>query len=213
MQPVTRRRPIETVSGLLAITAAYFVGGLPIAYVAGRCLRGVDIRRLSSRNVGSLNASQQLGVPIGLLVLAADVGKGALLILVARAAGLPEWALFGAATAVVIGHNWSPYIGFAGGKGVAVLLGVSLAMMPLLSLLAFPVVAAGWALTRSFVWAIAAGLAMLNVLVVLSGQPAQVVALCIALSAVVTATHLGRSAREIAAALTAGDLRRIGQIE
>ena len=204
---------IEATAGAAAIVLGYFIGGIPVAYLAGRRLRGVDIRSIGSRNVGSINAGRELGVRVGLAVFAVDLAKAVLPVVVIRAAGLPEWSLFGAAGALVAGHNWSPYIGFAGGKGVVVLLGVSLAMMPGLSLLALPVVSAALLLTRSAVWAIGAGLVVLNTLILLSGEPPDMVALCIGLSVVVAGTHFARSGREIFDALAAGDLRRVGRIE
>jgi acyl phosphate:glycerol-3-phosphate acyltransferase len=107
---------------------AYLIGAVPIGVLIARA-RGVDIRREGSGNIGASNVMRVLGVKLGLLAFAGDVGKGALAVLLGRwLFGLNAWPLAGCAVAVVVGHCYSPYIGFAGGKAVATGLGVILAL-------------------------------------------------------------------------------------
>jgi glycerol-3-phosphate acyltransferase PlsY len=192
---------------------AYFVGAIPVAYLLGRCWRHQDIRLLGSGNVGAVNAFRQFGWPIGTAVFVADLSKGAAVILTGRALGLPEWGILVGALAATVGHNWSPYIGFRGGKGVAPVFGMSLAMVPALSLLALPLMLACFIVTRSVVWAFGLGFIELNALVAFTAQSATTVAMCLLLSALVVATHFYRSLPEIRAALRARNFKALGVIE
>ncbi len=117
----------------------YLVGGIPTAYLAGR-LRGVDIRRHGSKNVGGTNALRVLGWRVGATVMALDLVKGYL-----AAGGLPRLPFLAgesvyhglcAGAAAVAGHVFSPYLRFRGGKGVAAGAGVLLALAPLPTALA-----------------------------------------------------------------------------
>ena len=195
-----RQMQLELALEISFVLVAYFVGGIPSAYLFGHRLHDADIRMLGSRNVGTLNSFRLFGWRAGLAVLVADVAKGAVVIAAAGAMGAAQWTLFGAAAAVTLGHNWSPYLRLTGGKGVAVLLGVSLAMAPVQSVAAFPFVLVAWVISRHFLIAIGAGIVSLNVLIALSDASGEVVSLCIALTAVVVTTHFAR--------VGAGDLAR-----
>jgi glycerol-3-phosphate acyltransferase PlsY len=116
----------------LAIVLAYLIGGTPIGVLIGRA-KGVDIRRVGSGNIGASNVMRVLGMKLGLLAFAGDVLKGALPVLVARSlfhlTHEPSgWALPACGAAAVIGHCYSPYLRFAGGKAVATGLGIILAI-------------------------------------------------------------------------------------
>lgn len=113
---------MNVVSYAIVAVGGYLLGGIPTAYIVGR-LRGVDIRRLGSGNVGGTNALRVLGWKVGVAVMAVDVAKGYL-----AAAWFPRLPLPGgdpvylglcAGVAAVLGHVFSPYLGFRGGKGVA----------------------------------------------------------------------------------------------
>ena len=191
----------------------YLAGGLPTAYVLGRRLWGVDIRMLGSRNIGTINAYKQLGWHVGTVVLIIDAGKGAAVMLAARALDIGDWGMFGVAIAATAGNNWSPYLRLSGGKGLAIVFGISLAMVPLLSLAALPVVAVSFAITRGVVWAMGVGIVALNVMVGLSDEPASVLATCIVLGWIVFFTHFGRSLPEIKDAIKQRDFRLFGRVE
>ncbi|MCH8910151.1 MAG: glycerol-3-phosphate acyltransferase [Chloroflexi bacterium] len=126
---------------------------------------------------------------------------------------MSDYTLFAMALAVTAGHNWSPYIGFKGGKGVAVIFGISLAMIPLESTLAGPIVFAVYFATRSWVWAFGAGIIALNVIFVAIGAPGLVVALCLVLSVLVIATHFAREFGELKQALKDRNWRKVGLLE
>ena len=109
--------------------AAYLWGAIPSSYLTARYLRGIDIRRFGSGNVGASNAVEAVGLWQGIAVGAFDcVAKGALPIVLARATSQGAWVQALVGVAVVAGHNWSPYIGFTGGRGVATAIGVLLGL-------------------------------------------------------------------------------------
>ena len=201
------------IPGMAAVVIAYLFGAFPTAYLAGRLLLGRDIRALGSGNAGALNVYRALGRGPGAAVLAADIGKGAAVMLVAMTADIPDWAMYGAAVAAVAGHNWPVYLRFRGGKGAAVMAGVSLVVLPGITLLAFPVVVVAYLATRSALWSLFAGFALLNVLTIATGQPLEQVILCLGLTFMVMGTHMVRVFRALWPAVKALDFQRIGEIE
>jgi glycerol-3-phosphate acyltransferase PlsY len=112
----------------LAISAglAYLIGSIPTAYIFGRVLKNLDIREHGSGNMGATNAFRVLGRGPGTLVLILDIIKGIIPVtLVANAFGLQNaLSLVIIAVATVAGHNWTVFLGFKGGKGMATSLGV-----------------------------------------------------------------------------------------
>lgn len=112
------------------ILVAYLLGSFPSAYIAGRWLKGVDIRQVGDRNMGAMNAYRELGPWAGALVLLADVAKGGTVVLLARWAGAPLWVLFLCGAVAVVGHGWPIFLGFRGGVGAATALGVLLLLLP-----------------------------------------------------------------------------------
>ncbi len=117
---------------LLAILLAFALGGILGGRIAGH-LKGVDLRAAGSGNIGATNALRTQGRAFALLVLVIDVGKGvlAVLLLPQLAAQASAWLPFACGAAAVFGHCFSPWQGFNGGKGVATLAGVFLALMPI----------------------------------------------------------------------------------
>lgn len=197
----------------LLVMVAYLIGGIPAAYLGGRLQRGVDIREHGNGNVGTVNAVRTLGLRSGLLVLAADAAKGAAVIGIGRLSGVSDYTLFAMAIAVTAGHNWSPYIGLKGGKGVAVIFGISLAMAPVLSIMAGPVAFAIYFATRSWVWAFGGGIIAINAIFIVFGAPGLCIALCLLLSFLVIATHFAREFTELKQALRDRNWRKVGLLE
>lgn len=111
---------------------AYLVGATPTSYVVGRLGYGIDLRDHGSGNLGATNVFRVMGWKAALPVVLVDVGKGWLpAALFPRWDGAPEaeWALaYG--TAAIVGHVFSIYVGFKGGKGVATSAGVFAALAP-----------------------------------------------------------------------------------
>ena len=116
---------------VLALVGSYLVGAIPTSYIVGRLFRGIDLREHGSRNLGATNLFRVLGwryaVPVGLF----DLTKGALPVLLLGPLG-PTGGLFPLLCGItaVLGHVFSVFVGFKGGKGVATGAGVVLAVAP-----------------------------------------------------------------------------------
>jgi len=109
----------------LLIVAAYLIGSIPFGILVGRGLFGVDPREVGSGNIGTVNSMRALGRFGGALVLVGDVIKGIAPTLFASAyLHLDSWLVAATGLATIAGHNWSVFLRFGGGKGVATGLGV-----------------------------------------------------------------------------------------
>jgi acyl phosphate:glycerol-3-phosphate acyltransferase len=116
---------------LRALVLGYLIGAFPSAFLVGK-LKGQNIFKVGSGNMGAMNTARNLGYGLGVLVLLLDLAKGAL----ATYLGLQLFSsniipAFVAGVGAVIGHTWSIYIGFKGGKGLATGFGVSLPLYAL----------------------------------------------------------------------------------
>ena len=113
------------------LIASYLLGAVPTSYLAARLFRGIDLREHGSRNLGATNLYRVLGwryaIPVGLL----DAAKGLVPVLVfaPRVSSSELFALICGLVAVV-GHVFSVFVGFKGGKGVATVAGVMLGLTP-----------------------------------------------------------------------------------
>lgn len=118
---------LQTLKIILSLIAAYLIGAIPSAYLFAKFFQGVDIRKFGSGNVGATNAFRVLGRLAGVLVLIADIAKGLVCTtLLADFLVLPQMELWRIilGVVVVIGHNWTIFLRFKGGKGMATSLGV-----------------------------------------------------------------------------------------
>lgn len=114
---------------------AYLLGAIPFGLIIGKKMANTDVRKLGSGNIGATNVFRTLGWKLGLLTAVLDLAKAAISVLLGMwiigsdpfiVAGLDihmQFAQALAALAVMAGHNWSVYIGFKGGKGVATFIG------------------------------------------------------------------------------------------
>ncbi len=109
-----------------SILVSYLIGSIPTAYIFGRLIKGIDIRQHGSGNVGATNAFRILGKGPGTVVLLIDIFKGAIVTsLVADLFGMTDpLARVFLGLVVVCGHNWTVFLNFKGGKGIATSLGV-----------------------------------------------------------------------------------------
>ena len=107
------------------ILISYLVGSIPWAYIFGRLLKGIDIRQFGSGNVGATNALRVLGRGPGIVVLVLDILKGLLTVVIL---GQTEILSIVFGLCCICGHNWTVFLKFKGGKGVATTLGVLLGL-------------------------------------------------------------------------------------
>ncbi|MBX2952853.1 MAG: glycerol-3-phosphate 1-O-acyltransferase PlsY [Leadbetterella sp.] len=118
----------------LEYALAFLIGSVPTAYWYAKYVHHLDIRQHGSGNIGATNSLRVLGKKAGIIVLFIDMLKGLIPVLVARELGFtPEGTLL-AGIMAVLGHLFSPFVGFKGGKGIATGFGVILAFSPLAAL-------------------------------------------------------------------------------
>lgn len=121
------------------LAGSYLLGSLPFGLWIARRWKGVDIRTLGSGNIGSTNVGRVCGPVAGGLVFALDVCKGLIPPLVASGLQLDShWHVL-AALLAIIGHNYSVWLGFKGGKGIATSLGALIGVAPPVAALAFAI--------------------------------------------------------------------------
>ncbi|MBA2469965.1 MAG: glycerol-3-phosphate 1-O-acyltransferase PlsY [Chloroflexia bacterium] len=129
-----------TVAGwLLLIAGAYLMGAVPWGLVFGK-LKGIDVRQHGSGGTGATNTLRLLGRKVALAVFLLDFAKGLLPVLLARALDAPNGVTAVVAVVTVLGHCWSPYIGFTGGKGMATGGGAAVGLAWWLVLLLLPMI-------------------------------------------------------------------------
>ena len=134
--------------GLAAIVIGYLLGSFPTAYIVAKLSKGIDIRDVDVRNMGAGAVIRQVGRRAGAAVAITDIAKGSASVLVARALGVSEPWVLGAAFAAVVGHNLPVYVGFRGGQGAATLIGAFLMLSPLATAVCFAIMAIALYVTR-----------------------------------------------------------------
>jgi len=184
---------------------AYLLGSFPTAYIVVRRTKRQDIRELGSHNVGAMNAFQQAGAWPGTLVLLTDAGKGAVAVLAPLWFGFSPWTVFLTSGLAVIGHVWPVFLNFRGGKGAAVVLGVSLTFLPLLTLTAAVPTALIIFLTRNVVIGAVLGFAILNTLVIATGQGPAQMAVCLLMTVLVSTTYVISLRKQLSSAIRRRD--------
>jgi glycerol-3-phosphate acyltransferase PlsY len=135
---------ITLILGLL-MAASFLIGSVPFGFLVARA-KGIDIRTVGSGNIGATNVNRALGSRAGTAVFLLDVLKGTAPSLAARAllpsspwSVPPEVLWFAVGVCALLGHMFSPWLGFKGGKGIATTLGVLLATAPFVALFGFAI--------------------------------------------------------------------------
>ena len=129
---------------LVGLFIAYLIGSIPTAYIFGRLLKGIDIRQYGSGNIGATNVFRVIGRFPGILVLFIDIMKGfvcatyvANLFMYISPVTRPQLYSVLAGLAAIAGHNWTLFLRFRGGKGVATSAGVVIGLIPKIFWLGF----------------------------------------------------------------------------
>lgn len=175
------------VAGWLVI--GYLAGSVPTAYLAGKYVRGIDIRDHGSGNVGGSNVLTQVSKWAFLPVVLIDVAKALVPTLLALRFADTGWAAAAAGVGAIAGHCWSLYLSFTGGRGMAAALGVLLAVFPW---------AVAWIVGVHFAFAAAkraalgdiVALVTLPLLAAALGMSASVIGICAATILLVSAKRL-----------------------
>jgi glycerol-3-phosphate acyltransferase PlsY len=160
-----------TTQAWAVLLGAYLLGSIPSAYLAARFAAGVDIRQVGDGNMGAKNTFASVGRLPALVVAAADIGKGALAVAMARYFDLQENVVMLAGACAVLGHDFPLFLRLRGGQGMATLVGVFGMLFPRETGLALLVLAIVLAITRN--WDLSCGISfgLLPILLCLAGQP------------------------------------------
>jgi len=189
---------------------AYLVGGIPFGYLYGRIFKGIDIREHGSKNIGATNTLRVLGVWAGVLVLALDILKGFVPVwLVSDAlhgAPTPDWLPVVIGICAILGHTFTVFLSFKGGKGVATSAGVMLALSPLPCLVAILLFVIVVALTRYVSLGSMLAVVALVVLSIVFRQNVYIICLTSLLAVFIVYKHKANIGR-----LIAGNENKIGK--
>ena len=131
---------------LLILAACYIMGSIPFGVIIGKITRGVDIRDYGSGNIGATNAMRTLGTGPAILVLIFDSAKGLFAVVLCKAFGMNSILISIGALLCVLGHTFSIFLNFKGGRAVAASFGVIIGLSPVIAGIAFAL----WALLVFF---------------------------------------------------------------
>jgi glycerol-3-phosphate acyltransferase PlsY len=197
------------VNEVLAVVGGYLLGSIPFGYLAGR-LKGTDIRTLGSGNVGAANVFRNLGRSWGITVMALDIAKGIVPVLIARAVTDAPWPVIVGAAAM-LGAIFPVWLRFRGGKGVATGAGVMIGLFPIVSALLVPLWLLLVLLTRITSLASITCAIVFTPLAAAFGAPWEYLVLAGTMSALVLIRHRANIARLLAGKEPRIELRRPGR--
>jgi len=174
---------------LLLALFAYLLGSVPTGLLLAKAF-GVDIRATGSGNIGATNVYRTLGRSVGVLTLLGDCLKGVIPVIVAKQLNFPDAWLAAVGVAAFLGHVYTIFLGFKGGKGVATALGVFIAVSPRAVLIALVLfVAVVWIWRYISLGSITAAGAFPIIAFIVDGRPA-IVAMTIIISFLVIYKHM-----------------------
>jgi glycerol-3-phosphate acyltransferase PlsY len=194
------------VNTFVVLLAAYLIGSLSFGYMAGKLLRGIDIRSYGSGNTGTTNIQRTLGTGPAIIVLLLDVGKGLAAVLLAqRLVGTPTVEILAGVMAVA-GHNWPVFYRFRGGRGIATSIGVLLGLSTTVILIATAIGVILIALTRYVSLGSVVGSILIPVLMIIFDMPTSYI-----LFGIVLATFAVWRHRQNISRLLTGTENKLGQ--
>ncbi len=187
-------------TGILAVIIGYLLGSIPSAYIAGRLLKGVDIRRVGGGNMGALNVMREVGTVAGLTVLLVDMGKGTLAVLIAQWLGVSLIFVFIVGLTAVVGHSWPVFLKFKGGMGGATAMGVLLALASVEFAISFATMVIVVLVTSNFRLGMGVGLAFLPLILWWFGNEGSLIIYSLALPLFLSLRTIPAFKRELASA-------------
>jgi glycerol-3-phosphate acyltransferase PlsY len=173
---------------IILILGAYVIGSIPTGVIVGR-MRGFDPRAVGSGNIGASNVVRAGGISAAVMTLVGDALKGAIPVIVTRAAGFPPSTIAWVGLAAFIGAICSVFLGFSGGKGIACALGIWLAISPMAILFALAAFAVVLAISRITSLASMAAAIVLPPVVAALGLPHHYLLLAILMTALALFRH------------------------
>lgn len=191
---------------LASAAIGYLIGSLPFGYLAARRLADVDLRHVGSGNVGATNVLRVLGPVLGVLVMVADMAKGAAAVVLVGGVAVSSDASVTAGVAAVAGHMFPIWLGGRGGKGVATACGAFAFLAPVATIVSSGVFVSTVWLTRTVSLGSIAATASLPVAAAAIGYASTVVNGSLVAAAAIVWQHRGNLVR-----LWQGTERRLGQ--
>ncbi len=155
----------------LVVLITYLIGAIPFSYLVARWRAGIDIYEHGEGNVGARNVYHVVGKKWGVLAGVLDVGKGTAAFLVARQMAISQAAFLACGFAAPLGHNFSPFLRFRGGKGVGATMGFLLGFLPYSTLAGGLAVGLFYLLTRDLNKALNLGMPAVVLLPPVFGAP------------------------------------------
>ncbi|HXG90219.1 MAG TPA: glycerol-3-phosphate 1-O-acyltransferase PlsY [Vicinamibacterales bacterium] len=191
---------------LIPLLVGYGVGSLPLGYLVANRLKGLDLRRVGSGNVGAANVYRTAGLTIAVIVVCIDVAKGASSVALAARVTTGAAGPVAAGVAAIIGHVYPVWLRFQGGKGVATACGVFSVLAPLATVISLGVFVATVSVTRYVSLGSVVATAALAPLAWITDRSIPVVAGSVLAAALIIQRHRANLAR-----LHHGTERRLGQ--
>lgn len=188
------------------VLCGYLLGSIPFAFLVARRRGGLDLRVSGSGNVGAANVQRLTGTRLGLVVLALDVAKGSTAVWLAHTVGGGEGVRATAGVAAIVGHVYPVWLGFRGGKGVAVACGVFSMLAPAVTAAAVVVFAAVVWMTRYVSLGSVVATVTVPPAAYFSGASSAIVAAASAVALLIVVRHRSNFAR-----MRAGAERRLGE--
>ena len=182
----------------LVIISSYLIGSVPNAYIMGRLLKGIDIREYGSRNVGATNVFRVVGRGPGILTLVLDILKGFAVVYLVGFMSLPanpELVKIVAGFSVIAGHNWTVFLRFKGGKGVATSVGVFLALTPVSTAIAFLLFAVVFAASKKVSLGSLTGAVVFPFVLYLNKEPVETLLFASVVSSLIIIRHIANIKR------------------
>jgi len=179
---------------ILLLIGAYLLGSVPTGLLLAKAL-GVNIREAGSGNIGATNVYRTIGRKLGILTLVGDCLKGLIPVLIAKWLDLPDVWVAAIGLAALLGHVFTIFLGFKGGKGVATALGVFLGTSPLSVLVAIVVFALVLYIWRYVSLASIVAAALIPGIVRILGGKPEFILMSLAIAAVVIFRHRENIAR------------------
>ncbi|MEK6732112.1 MAG: glycerol-3-phosphate 1-O-acyltransferase PlsY [Candidatus Omnitrophota bacterium] len=195
----------------LGFAAAYLIGSIPTAYIFGRALKGIDIREHGSGNTGATNVFRVIGKVPGIIVLIIDIIKG-FICATYLASGFmylapvvrPEMYRILVGLCAIAGHNWTVFLKFKGGKGVATSAGVVIGLIPKIFWLGFMVWLITFFITGFVSLSSIIAIVSVPIFTLAFGEPAEIVVFMCLLCLIIVYKHRANIRR-----LARGEEKRI----
>jgi len=182
----------------IAILLSYLLGSIPTAYLITKSVKGLDIRRFGSGNVGATNVIRVAGMKAGIATMLLDILKGVLAVTIIPIfvhIANPELIHIACGLAVVLGHNWPVFLKFHGGKGVAAGTGVLIGLVPVVFLSVVCIWAVSFIISKYISFASICAAFFLPAFLILYNKPLNYQILGIIIAVLIVIQHRGNIKR------------------